>query len=722
VVAGVTVAVIAVHVWTSRSVAGPTIVFDEAGYLGNARWLAGQDPTFEMPLSPYYAFGYSAVIAPLHWVTNDPDTLWRGIQVVNAALLGSLVPLLYRLARRILGLAPAPALIAATVGAVSPAVLGTAGRAVAENLSLPLAVVTVLALHAAVSEGRVAARLTLGPTVAALYASHPRFLPVVAICGVGLLVALVRPVLPRALAVGNLAGLVVGVVVVRAIQSALVAARWDAVSTLEGGPGDVGDMATSLQGIKAVSRSALGQGWYVVVGTLGVAVIGLWGLLRLVAGRPIVGGARAAPTRDVRLTVLGTLLMAAGVFAVSVIFFARNDLRDDHLIYGRHNDCFVPIWITAGIALLVGENRRDHLLRTVGGVAAATALVSGTVIAALNPVTHGGTYILRAIPAFTRVLEGPPAGVFVRGSVVALVGLAAIAVVVLVTRRPAIAAVALALWFAWVGIGRADLAEASTQRAYAGWHLPDDVERLGVREAAIDVRGGGSAAVVTYQFALPDVHLLPYWPGRDPRPGPPFVFASLTDPGLIREGARLALIDEGGAFADKEPSALGLWVMPGPDLRRLDDAGLLLPRGFPSPLPLTARGASLRLDGHRSGDAVAVEAGGSVALDVALRHDGDGSPWADRGSAGGPGSVYVRVRVIPEGSAGDRAVTVERVELPDWMRPGDEAIADLDLSATDGGGHPLPRGRYRVELTLAQRGASWAAPGGTGSVFTLLVT
>lgn len=726
IVAGVTLAVVAIHLWASRSVPGPTITYDEAGYLGNARWLAGQDPTFEMPLSPYYAFGYSAVIAPLHWVTDDPDVLWRAILGVNAVLLGSLVPLLHQVARRVLGVAFRPALLSAAVGALSPAVLGTGGRAVAENLSLPLVVATVLALHVALSPGRAAPRLVLGPTVAALYASHPRFVPVVALCGIGLLLALVRPVLPRALAAGNLVGLVIGVLAVRIVDGALVAARWRAVATLEGTPGDVVALATSSEGVRALGRSALGQGWYVAVGTLGVAVVGLWAVLRVAAGRPIdsgppivaEGGAPAPSPAAARLTAIGALAMAAGVFAVSVVFFARNETRDDHLIYGRHNDCFVPMWIAAGIAL-VSETGRARLARTIGAVAAATVLTSATVIASLNPVTHGGDYRLRAIPAFSRVLEGAPDGVFVRGSVTALVGLATFAALALLVRRPTLAAVALTLWFAWVGIARVELTEASTQRAYVGWRAPDDLERLGVREAAIDVRTA-QVAVVTYQFALPGVRFLPYLSGRDTRPDTPFVLAALTDAELIGEGARLALIDEGGALTDREPSAVGLWVRPGPDLRRLDDAGRLLPADFPSALPPPARRASLRLAGPPVD--VELDTGETVSLDVEVRHVGSGSPWPDRGSAGGQGSVYVRVRVIPgESPDDDDAVAEGRVELPQWMVPGDEATGDLELSATDRAGDPLPQGRYRVELALAQRGSAWVAGGGADSTFTFVV-
>jgi hypothetical protein len=51
VVAG-TLALIAFHLWASRNVPGPTVALDEAGHLGNARWLAGDSGRFTMGIAP----------------------------------------------------------------------------------------------------------------------------------------------------------------------------------------------------------------------------------------------------------------------------------------------------------------------------------------------------------------------------------------------------------------------------------------------------------------------------------------------------------------------------------------------------------------------------------------------------------------------------------------------------------------------------------------------
>ncbi|CAN5665633.1 hypothetical protein BH24ACT4_BH24ACT4_14470 [soil metagenome] len=578
-----TLAVLGIHLLANRS-AGPVIVYDEAGYLGNARWLAGQHPTFAMPLSPFYAWGYSAVIAPVHWLSDDPRFRWHAILTVNALLLASLVPLLHRLARSVFGVGRRVTLAAAVVGALCPAALGTTGQAAAENLSLPLVVVVVLALHAALASQRIASRLLLGPAVAALYASHPRFLPVVAVVALGLLVGLVVAVVPRVVTAANLLGLAVGVVLVRWVDALLVADRWRAVAVLEGDAGDLVDQLSTGRGVELVARAALGQGWYLAVGTLGVSVVGVWGLVRIASGRPLVEGADGdgdrdrdtTPTAAARITAVGTVVMALGVFALSVYFFSRNATRDDQLLYGRHNDSFLPIWVAAGVALLLGERARVRLTQTLVGAGAAVAVVSGLVIVALNPVTHGGRYIPRAIPALSRVVEGSPDGVFVRGSLFALAGLVVMAVVALVVRRPLLGVVALTLWFGWVGMARVERVETKTERAYDDWSAPEELRALGVSEAAIDSRTV-PIAVLTYQFALPDVRFLPYLSGRDRRPDVAFVVASSTDAALVEAGGRLVVRDDPMSGGDPTYD-VGLWVLPGPERDRLEAEGRLLPQ------------------------------------------------------------------------------------------------------------------------------------------------
>lgn len=703
--AGVTLVVAALHVASAQVVPGPTITYDEAGYLGNARWLAHVGPTWEMPLSPSYSFGYPLVLAPAFRFIRSPDALWTAIQLINATLLATLVPLLYAVVRRIGGVAARPALVAATVGALTPAVVSTAGWATAENLSLPLVVAVVLALHAMLAGDRTVARLWFGPLVAALYATHPRNVLVVAVAALALLAMAVRPVVPRWVAAANLAVLGFGVLAVRAVQAAEVRARWDGVHRIEGSPGDAVDMATSASGLADLLRASLGQLWYLSVGLLGVALLGVGAVATLVRRRPVAAdGATGASVVAVRWTAAITLAMASAVFVTSVAFFARNHLRDDHLLYGRHNDSFVPIWIATAVALLLASDVPVRtVLRWFAAAGGAVVVIGLAAIALLDPTAKGGVYLSRAVPALIRLIDGPPEEVLVRGVLWALGALGVMAVLVALTRRPMAAVAVFALWSAWAGVGLVQRAQDRPNRVYDEWDLPADVARIGVQEASIDVSGRGGATVAIYPFAMPHVHFVPYLPGRNTVPDTSYAFDSLDDPALREEGARLVLVDEGGTFAGQTPSAFGLWVRPGPELDRLAAQGWLLPPDGETVLPETAREGRVSVP-----DEVEVEAGGTVEIDVALTHEGTGAPWPDAASIGDEGAVVVAASVRdPDGAVVASDVVAD---LSSWALPGDSVDVTLALDAHDGSGAPLAAGTYSVTLELTQRGEGWATP------------
>ena len=69
IVAG-TAALVVLHLAVSARVGAPAVVFDVNGYLGSARWLAGNG-RWQMPVSPSYAPAYPAVLAPMFAVIGS---------------------------------------------------------------------------------------------------------------------------------------------------------------------------------------------------------------------------------------------------------------------------------------------------------------------------------------------------------------------------------------------------------------------------------------------------------------------------------------------------------------------------------------------------------------------------------------------------------------------------------------------------------------------------
>ncbi len=729
-----TVGALLVHLVASARVGHPSVVFDEAGYLGNARWLARSGAGWDMPTAPRYALGYPLVIAPVTRVFTSAGPQWRAILGVNAVLLASMVPLVAAVARRVLGAARGPALLAAGIGALAPAVVAAGVSAIAENLALPLVPASVLALHATRSRGPKA--YLFGPVVALLYATHARFTVAIVLGLVVLAVGSRRRLMASAVAMGNAALLVAGTLVAWIATRAVEAARWDNVERLEGGPEEIRNLITSFDGLQELTSTAVGQAWYLTVGSLGLSVIGVAGLVsalrarqaqagdetRSAPGIPVTAGGRGSRVIVDRLAVGYLLTLAAAVFAVSVAFFAQNRFRADHLVYGRHNDSFTPLWLAAGVLTLLAADRR-RLLRLGALAGGAIVVLFAWLAIDRDADTYDGRYSAFAVPAIIRYVAGNPSGTFWRASLAGLVGLLAVLLVLLGTRRPRLLGPLLVVWFVWAGFGTTGATAAFQRVIYRDWEVPTEVRALGVDAVSIDIRSAGAGFTdLSYPFHLPDVRFTTFDPALGEGPDQPFVLARTEDRARRDAGDRIALIDQSGFYAFwGAEQGVAFWVRPGPEQDRLAEAGLLLPDGFPTGLPDSARRAEVEITDGRAGTEVEVAPGGSVDVAVRGRHTGTGSPWPGEGNFNGPARVRLIATIealYPGGPAGARSGG----EIPGWTTPGEEFSATASVFALTQTLGPLPPGRYRVGLGVTQDMPPWAPTSDPRASFIMVVT
>ncbi|CAN5735092.1 hypothetical protein BH23ACT2_BH23ACT2_16040 [soil metagenome] len=733
---GGTLLLVGLHLYLSWRISGPSVTFDESGYLGNARLLARNEAGWDMPISPFYAIGYPVVLAPLMVLFDSAEAQWRAVLTLNAILLASVFPLLAAVLRRLLNLTVRRAMVASAVGAVAPAVVAAGISAIAENLVLPLVLVMVLAAWTMVDAGAgetPASRLGrygFGPAVALLYLTHSRFVLVVALALVTLAVGRVIGVIKTSVALTNTALLATVVVVGQLLAHRVREARWDRVREPGGGVSDWIELVTTTDGLEQLYLTATGQAWYLAVGSAGLAVIGFAVLVRaaLVRTRAEAG---LTPTRSRRL-ICGFVLAAAGaVFAASVAFFAQNQLRPDHWVYGRHNDSFVPLWIGLGVAALIGAAPLRRRLWDLA-IAAAVVAISGIVVTNnRDPATLDSAFSPFAVPAITRHVR--PEGTFLRGTVFGVVAVAVLAALVLAaswraSSRPrgrrtltAVLPVVVAGWLIYAGFAPVRGTERFEAFIYRGWTTPQEIDRLGITELAIESRTSRSRPTLTYPFHLPGVNMTMYEEARDQEPVGSYVLARLDDPARPAAGDRVALLDQGGFYASLDaPVGLAVWVRPGPEQDRLAEAGLLLPEGFPTELPDEAQQAELAvLD--RPDEPVEVRSGEQVALQVTGRHAGTGSPWPDQDSFSLDGRVRIMTRITPD-DPDNPPGAVSGGELPGWVRPGESFATGVEVFAVDPFLQPLPPGSYEVELGLGQQGGDWFAPGGDDATFTMVVT
>ncbi|MBA3302585.1 MAG: hypothetical protein H0U26_01785, partial [Acidimicrobiia bacterium] len=88
--------VVAARLALGATMEGPRVFPDELGYLAAARHLAGGSPPWELGAAAFYHPGYSLLLVPAFWLTDDPSTLYRVALVVNAVLGGVTLLLLRR--------------------------------------------------------------------------------------------------------------------------------------------------------------------------------------------------------------------------------------------------------------------------------------------------------------------------------------------------------------------------------------------------------------------------------------------------------------------------------------------------------------------------------------------------------------------------------------------------------------------------------------------------
>lgn len=661
------VALFALHVALGLRVHGP-LIFDGTGYLADARWLAGRGTTF-MGQASFYHPGWPLTLVPLFWASHDPHTIYQGALLINAGL-ASLSLLAYNALGRALGLRPVFALFAAITAAVYPAVLLQSTIEWSESLFQLLVVLLVLSFHRLVTRPSVTSAALTGVLAPALYATHPRGLGAVPVVLVGLIVlARLRILSPRA-AVTGVAVAVAGFVAVRLLNATLLDAMWPSDRPLS--EGDVLSRLTDADLVWNAFVRAIGQLWYLVVSSCGLAVAGIWML-----------GDRARGGRGPRVTTFTVLILATmlAILAASSLMMA-DATRVDHLVYGRYNEGSLPTLIVFGaIGVLRLRTVRDIAMGLAVTIGCGAVLGLATVglngnhrfVGAIAPVNVLGILVWSGDHEHVDMLR-----ITLSASVVAIVALAA--------RRHSArtSLVVLAGFFiASAAIVRHDDL-GPWGRYWSSVHrIPDAVRALPARGEPVSLLGDGLVdpeAADFYQFLLSDRDLRLWTDGTAPTE---LLIAPRDWEGAERYDLRLIYPEARYDTA--------LWSMPGPLREQLAAGGYLFPD---DPLaPLTADATHGRIDAPAR---LTMDAGSQKIVTVRVTHTGGGSPWADQPFAGDRiGSVRLQGTWEPAASA---TGATGLGDLPYALLPGQHGDVPLFLHA------PSPPGTYRLELRLLQEG------------------
>jgi hypothetical protein len=343
------------------------MVPDEPGQLAIARFV-GRGQIWNMLDHSTWRPAYGVLLAPATWLTDDPSSVYRSGLLLNAVLGALSCVLLALLAARLTGRSrPACAAMAAAVS-LAPALLFTTDWVWSEALVQFTFLAFLLAALRFLDVGRLWWGMAMVACAAGGFATHSRLLPMTVTATVLVLFATWRRDLAARHAIGLLAVLAVLFVVVARFSSWIVERIWEDPAATN----TAGGVLDRLTAPGPLATSGIGQLWYQLVASIGLAGLGAIALVRSASrrasadrpGEPGVVDARAA------LATIGPLV------ALSIVFMSDR-WRPDQIIYGRYNDPTTAVVVLVGLATLLGATRRRLLVdgAAVLGVLVATATV-----------------------------------------------------------------------------------------------------------------------------------------------------------------------------------------------------------------------------------------------------------------------------------------------------------------------------------------------------------
>jgi hypothetical protein len=544
---------------------------DEPGQLAIARFVSGL-PRWNMFDHSTWRPLYGTLIAPLHWVIDDPTLFYQAAHVVNAALGGLAAFLSYVLARRLTALSATwCALIAVTLSLV-PAIVFTTNYVWAESLVAvvyPATILSLLWFHDRPSLWRGVALASLS---IAGYVTHTRLLPL-ALVGAGVVVwCMARRRLGIAAGLAVLAVFLLLYATGSWYSELLVDRIWESPSARN----SYGGVLSQLKHVSSVLVSLVGQLWYQLVTTAGLFGIGVIAAVRAAGRSPGDDDAAAAATGhgivmsrhhlsavDARL-----VLLAIGALGGLSVVFMTDRWRPDQVVYGRYNDAIVGPLLIIALGWLLTPRRLTTTAVTYGAVI-ATTIVTGLALYALRADELAEGIGVRVMILGLQTFIGTARSIdvlpitFAAVAVAAAVALAALAGQRL--RWRGLLFVVLAVLIV-VGYGRTrariDAGLNAWAMATAMQPVRDDIlaDQSAVRmmfvpngEHPLASLGQQRQRRLVYQFYLPQQAL--YTDGNEPdRADIPYVFAPLEDPTMLGNDAELVWSDPG--------VPIGLWFDP----------------------------------------------------------------------------------------------------------------------------------------------------------------
>ena len=350
----------------------PFLFADEAGYLGDARYLSGGGIT-RMITTAFYNFGYSLWLVPLQWV-NDPALSYKAALGVNCIASILLFIVLYKCIGLCFILHPSQALFISVIASLYPACSYWPYVAMSESFCmLAFAIVSWLLLRFQQTKSS-RDLMFFCAACAYSFALHARFtaLPLLAL----LLLLSFRShrfISWREVVYGT--AWMTGILILTTMVNTLLQrAMWEPPVATFGSFVSLALMrlahsAGSLEGIWRIGVLLAGEASYLATATYGIVPVAV---VFMVNAMRDLRNTKCPKKANNALIFVFVLIAAASIVSFSVVNLSvLGPPRPNaiFMLFGRYADAFVPLFLTLGLASYTADQKdasyRGFRLRTM---------------------------------------------------------------------------------------------------------------------------------------------------------------------------------------------------------------------------------------------------------------------------------------------------------------------------------------------------------------------
>ena len=350
------------HSLVARGARTPSFPFDEIVLMQYAKFLAGNGLTTP-PRGAGYFPAWSFFMAPVWWVTEDPQLAYRlAIAIGVLAAVATIWPLA-RLVTRI-GLSMPQAVVVASLVMSLPARTVQSGYVTSEKLLFLVLVCTMLAAVRYWERPTILRAVVFALVAAALAATHARAAALLIACVIWLVCMMIRSWRSSLVGLAVLAPLGYLAFWSGGLMNQFLGGGFSQGSKL------VDNYLDSRPSI--ILRAVIGQAWEQTAGSLGLVVVGAVVMLVLV-WRELRHERAIGPVCLLGAMLLGVVLLSVGQWSNEYAMYHAEWRRLDAWLYGRYIDPVASLLVALGLAALVRGAAR-YLLPT------ALALTAGLVV------------------------------------------------------------------------------------------------------------------------------------------------------------------------------------------------------------------------------------------------------------------------------------------------------------------------------------------------------